>query len=55
MNDNFREHVPLRSDIHFLNDYLNLEKVRRDHFDYNITEEGNIDGIQLPACYSFLL
>ena len=46
MNDNFREHVPLRSDIHFLNDYLNLEKVRRDHFDYNITEEGNIDGIQ---------
>ena len=29
--------------------YLNLEKVRRDHFDYNITEEGNIDGIQLPA------
>ena len=49
MNDNFREHVPLRSDIHFLNDYLNLEKVRRDHFDYNITEEGNIDGIQLPA------
>ena len=35
--------------IHFLNDYLNLEKVRRDHFDYNITEEGNIDGIQLPA------
>ena len=37
MNDNFREHVPLRSDIHFLNDYLNLEKVRRDHFDYNIT------------------
>lgn len=26
MNDNFREHVPLRSDIHFLNDYLNLER-----------------------------
>ena len=49
MNDNFREHVPLRSDIHFLNDYLNLEKVRRDHSDYNITEEGNIDAIQLPA------
>ena len=38
-----------RSDIHFLNDYLNLEKVRRDHSDYNITEEGNIDAIQLPA------
>lgn len=49
MNDNFREHVPLRSDIRFLNDYLNLEKIRRDHFDYNITEEGDIDAIQLPA------
>jgi len=49
MNDNFREHVPLRSDIRFLNDYLNLEKIRRDRFDYSITEEGNIDEIQLPA------
>lgn len=49
MNDNFREHVPLRSDIRFLNDYLNLEKIRRDHFDYSITEEGDIDAIQLPA------
>lgn len=49
MNDNFREHVPLRSDIRFLNDYLNLEKIRRDHFDYSITEEGEIDAIQLSA------
>ena len=49
MNDNFREHVPLRSDIRFLNDYLNLERIRRDHFDYSITEEGEIDAIQLPA------
>lgn len=49
MNDNFREHVPLRSDIRFLHDYLNLEKIRRDHFDYSITEEGDIDAIQLPA------
>lgn len=49
MNDNFREHVPLRSDIRFLNDYLNLEKIRRDHFDYSITEEGEIDAIQLLA------
>lgn len=49
MNDNFREHVPLRSDIRFLNDYLNLEKIRRDHFDYSIIEEGEIDAIQLPA------
>lgn len=49
MNDNFRELVPLRSDIRFLNDYLNLEKIRRDHFHYTITEEGDIDALQLPA------
>lgn len=49
MNDNFRELVPLRSDIRFLNDYLNLEQIRRDHFDYSITEEGDVDAIQLPA------
>lgn len=49
MNDNFREVVPLRSDIRFLNDYLNLEQIRRDNFDFSITEEGDIDAIELPA------
>lgn len=49
MNDNFREVVPLRSDIRFLNDYLNLEQIRRDNFDFRITEEGDIDAIELPA------
>ena len=33
-----------------LEDLLRYQmSVRRDHFDYNITEEGNIDAIQLPA------
>ena len=45
MNDNFREHVPLRSDIRFLNDYLNLEKIRRDHFQFTMDQEGDIDSI----------
>ena len=45
MNDNFREHVPLRSDIHFLNDYLNLEKIRRDNFQFTMEEHGETDSI----------
>mgnify|MGYP000763607189 CR=1 FL=1 len=45
MNDNFREHVPLRSDIHFLNDYLNLEKIRRDNFQFTLRQEGEVDSI----------
>jgi LytS/YehU family sensor histidine kinase len=40
-------HVLLTSEIHFLNDFLNLENIRRDHFDFFISQEGNMDGIQL--------
>jgi LytS/YehU family sensor histidine kinase len=32
INDSSRERVSLASDIRFLNDYLNLEKIRRDNF-----------------------
>ncbi|WP_455587256.1 sensor histidine kinase [Bacteroides sp.] len=48
MNDSSREKIALHSDIHFLNDYLNLEKIRRDNFEYTITQEGDIDGVWLP-------
>ncbi|WP_225876845.1 sensor histidine kinase [Flavobacterium muglaense] len=34
--DSAREKVLLTSDIHFLEDFLNLEKVRRDNFDFFI-------------------
>jgi Histidine kinase len=46
--DSAREKVLLTSDIHFLEDFLNLEKVRRDNFDFVISKEGNLNGVQIP-------
>jgi sensor histidine kinase YesM len=43
-----RAHVLLTSEIHFLNDFLNLENIRREHFDFFISQEGDMTGIQLP-------
>ncbi len=46
--DSAREKVLLTSDIHFLEDFLNLEKVRRDSFDFLISKEGDLSGVQIP-------
>ncbi|MDN3587589.1 histidine kinase [Pedobacter aquatilis] len=46
--DSARPEVLLTSDINFLNDCLNLEMIRRDHFDFIISKEGNLSGIQIP-------
>ena len=46
--DSGRDSVLLTSDIHFLEDFLNLEKVRRDNFDFVISKEGNLSGVQIP-------
>jgi hypothetical protein len=46
--DSTREKVFLTSDIHFLEDFLNLEKIRRDRFDFVISKEGNLNGVQIP-------
>ncbi|MDR6781472.1 hypothetical protein ABIE26_002040 [Pedobacter africanus] len=46
--DSARDKVLLTSDIHFLEDFLNLEKVRRDSFDFLISKEGDLSGIQIP-------
>ena len=46
--DSSRDKVLLTSDIHFLEDFLNLEKVRRDNFDYMISKEGNLSGVFIP-------
>ena len=46
--DSTQHTVLLTSDIHFLNDFLNLEKIRRDHFDFMVSKEGTISGIQIP-------
>jgi len=46
--DSAREKVLLTSDIHFLEDFLNLEKIRRDSFDFLISKEGDLSGVQIP-------
>ncbi|MFP9115902.1 sensor histidine kinase [Flavobacterium sp. RHBU_3] len=46
--DSSRLKVLLTSDIHFLEDFLNLEKVRRDNFHFMISKEGNLSGVQIP-------
>lgn len=40
--------VPLLNDIKFLEDYLELEKLRRDQCDFNLKKEGNFDSITIP-------
>ena len=46
--DSARDKVLLTSDIHFLEDFLNLEKIRRDNFDFVISKEGDLNGVQIP-------
>jgi len=48
INDSTKETVQLSSEIHFLNDFLKLEKIRRDKFDYVISKEGEINQVALP-------
>ncbi len=45
IHDSSREIVSLASDIRFLNDYLNLEKIRRDNFQFTLKQEGDIESI----------
>jgi len=46
--DSTRSKVLLTADIHFLTDFLNLEKIRRDNFEYIVSKEGEISGLQIP-------
>ncbi|MNI27559.1 Sensor histidine kinase YehU [compost metagenome] len=46
--DSARPEVLLTADINFLNDCLNLERIRRDQFDFLISREGLLSGIQVP-------
>lgn len=46
--DSTREKVLLTSDIHFLEDFLNLEQIRRDNFSFSILKEGRLSGVQIP-------
>lgn len=48
LNDSIQEKVSLISEIHFLTDYLNLEKIRKDNFDFIVSKEGNINNVTIP-------
>ncbi|MBC7937796.1 MAG: histidine kinase [Rhizobacter sp.] len=45
--DSTRNKVLLTADIHFLEDFLNLEKVRRDNFEFFVSKEGELNGLQV--------
>jgi len=45
LNDSARQEVFLSADIHFLTGFLELEKIRRDHFQFTMEQEGDIDSI----------
>jgi sensor histidine kinase YesM len=45
--DSTRGSVLLTADIHFLEDFLNLEKIRRDNFQSITSKNGDLSGIQI--------
>ncbi|MDR1339971.1 MAG: histidine kinase [Prevotellaceae bacterium] len=49
--DSVRETVLLSSDIRFLTDFLNLEKIRRDNFEFFIETEGLTDLLIPPLMF----
>ena len=48
LTDSTKDAVLLTDEIQFLNDFLNLEKIRRDRFDFTITVEGDIENVSVP-------
>jgi sensor histidine kinase YesM len=46
--DSSRDKVLLTSEIQFLNDSLDLEKIRRDNFNYTVSKLGQVNGVQVP-------
>jgi two-component system LytT family sensor kinase len=53
IEDSAKDNVLLKDDIKFLETFLELEKIRRDRFEYTLTYEGNIDRIEV-APFLFL-
>lgn len=47
-NESSQDKVSLKADIDFISDLLDLEKVRRDSFEYTITIEGSTEGVEVP-------
>jgi sensor histidine kinase YesM len=46
--DSTREFIKLKKDIEILDDYLMLEKIRRENFSYQIVIDGDISGLVVP-------
>jgi LytS/YehU family sensor histidine kinase len=46
--DSAREKISLSKDIQFIQNLLNLEKIRKNDFSFTIHTEGNVDGQTLP-------
>ena len=49
LNETNKDRVLLPFDIRFLNDFLNLEKIRRDRFEFTITKKGDIEDVWVPS------
>lgn len=47
--DSAKDKVLLTSDIAFINDYLTLEKMRLENFNFEIKKEGDLRGILFPG------
>ena len=45
--DSARASVLLTAEIHFLEDFLNLENVRRDNFEFIVAKQGELSGVQI--------
>lgn len=48
LKDSVADAVRLADDIRFLTDFLNLEKIRRDYFEFRITTKGAVEEVVLP-------
>lgn len=45
--ENNKEKIKLKDDIRFLTDYLDLEKIRRDDFNFIIQTQGDLDTVEV--------
>lgn len=48
LEDSQKEKVYLKDDIKFLSDYLDLERIRRDQFEFSVKTDSPIDSITIP-------
>ena len=48
LNESTVDEALLTNEIQFLNDFLNLEKIRRDRFDFTISIEGETNDVIVP-------